>query len=163
MKWAGQPVSTANINDVDIVKILKSYFFTKISRVLSHQDIFRRQQPGSAKLKNWIGSVRMLNQNENIIEISRLGSPPNTCNFTTKIKAQWGHWGLHSTEVAHMLLAQQPQVWFPAFPQKHYRGKIIDVAEINQHPWLEESGQWPENVDRTHLALASGKPVLQKI
>ena len=46
--------------------------------------------------------------------------------------------------------------------QKNFRGKIIDVAEDNQRPWLEESGQWLENVDRTHLDLASGKPVLQK-
>ena len=28
--------------------------------------------------------------------------------------------------------------------------------------WLEESGQWLENVDWIHLVLASGKPVLQK-
>ena len=28
--------------------------------------------------------------------------------------------------------------------------------------WLEESGQLLENVDQTHLFLASGKPVLQK-
>ena len=27
---------------------------------------------------------------------------------------------------------------------------------------LEESGQWLENIDGTHLILASGKPVLQK-
>ena len=27
---------------------------------------------------------------------------------------------------------------------------------------LEESGQWLENAERTHLVLVSGKPVLQK-
>ena len=27
---------------------------------------------------------------------------------------------------------------------------------------LEESGQWLENVDQTHLVMASGKLVLQK-
>ena len=42
------------------------------------------------------------------------------------------------------------------------RGKIIDVAEVNQRRWLQESGPWLENVDRTHLVLASGKPALQK-
>ena len=42
------------------------------------------------------------------------------------------------------------------------RGKVIDVAEVNQWHWLEESGQWLENVDRTHLVLAGGKSVLQK-
>ena len=39
---------------------------------------------------------------------------------------------------------------------------MIDVAEVDQQHWLEESGQWLENVDLTHLVLASGKPVLQK-
>ena len=34
--------------------------------------------------------------------------------------------------------------------------------EVNQRHLLEENGQWLENVDRTHLFLASGKPVLQK-
>ena len=43
-----------------------------------------------------------------------------------------------------------------------YRGKIINVAEVNQQRWLEENGQWLENVDQTHLGLASGKLVLQK-
>ena len=37
---------------------------------------------------------------------------------------------------------------------------IINVVENNQR--LEDSGQWVENVDRTHLVLASGKRVLQK-
>ena len=44
-----------------------------------------------------------------------------------------------------------------------FGGKIIDVAEVNQRPWLEESGQWLENVERTHLVLSSGKPLLQKV
>ena len=30
-------------------------------------------------------------------------------------------------------------------------GKIFDVAEVNKWHWLEERGQWLENVDRTHL------------
>ena len=46
--------------------------------------------------------------------------------------------------------------------QKKFSGKIINVAEVNQRRWLEESGLWLENVDRKHLVLASGKPVLQK-
>ena len=29
--------------------------------------------------------------------------------------------------------------------------------------WFEESGQWLENDDRTHLVLASGKPVQKKL
>ena len=31
---------------------------------------------------------------------------------------------------------------------------MIELAEVNQRGWLEESGQWLENVDRI---LASGK------
>ena len=38
--------------------------------------------------------------------------------------------------------------------------KIVDVAEVNQWCCLEESGQWLENVDQTHLVVASGKLVL---
>ena len=38
----------------------------------------------------------------------------------------------------------------------------FDVAEIYRRHWLEENGQRLGNVDRIHLVLASGKPVLQK-
>ena len=69
--------------------------------------------------------------------------------------------GLNSREVAYLHLTQQPQIGFPVFPI-FFRGKIIDDAEFNQWRWLEESGQWLENVDRTHLVLAISKPVLQK-
>ena len=36
----------------------------------------------------------------------------------------------------------------------------MDVAEVYQ--WIEESGEWLETIDRMHLVLASGKPVLRK-
>ena len=69
--------------------------------------------------------------------------------------------GLHSTKVSHLLLTQQP-----GFDSQHsrifFRGKIIDVAEVNQWRWLEESGQWLENVDQNQLVLARGKSVQQK-
>ena len=39
----------------------------------------------------------------------------------------------------------------------------MDVAEVNQWCWLKKSGQWLENVDRTHLVQGRVKPVLQKI
>ena len=82
--------------------------------------------------------------------------------LTTRIKHLLrGRW-LQSTEVAYLLLTQQPQIRLPVF-QKMFRGNIIDVAEVNQRRWLEESGQWLENVDRTHLVLASGKLVLKKV
>ena len=61
-------------------------------------------------------------------------------------------------------LASRPSL--PGFnsqhSQKFSRGKIVAVAEVNQRRCLEESGLWLENVDRTHLVLASTKPVLQK-
>ena len=46
----------------------------------------------------------------------------------------------------------------PSVPRK----KIVDIAEVNQPGCLVERGQWPENVNRTHLVLASSKLVLQK-
>ena len=68
---------------------------------------------------------------------------------------------LHSTEVAYLLLTQQPQFRLPVFP-KIFRGKIIDVAEVKQWHWLGESGQWFENVDQSLLVLASGKPTTKR-
>ena len=47
-------------------------------------------------------------------------------------------------------------------PKKISEEKIVDVAEVNQWHCLDESGQWLENLDQTHLVLASGKLVLQK-
>ena len=46
--------------------------------------------------------------------------------------------------------------------QKISEEQIIDVAEFNQRRWLEETGQWLENVDQIHPVLANGKPILQK-
>ena len=43
-----------------------------------------------------------------------------------------------------------------------FKEKIISIAEVKQQGWLEESGLLLENVDQTHLVLASGKRVLQK-
>ena len=43
-----------------------------------------------------------------------------------------------------------------------FRGKLFNVAVVNQLRWFEESGQWLKNVDQFHLGLASGKQVLQK-
>ena len=49
----------------------------------------------------------------------------------------------------------------PAFPKISSEEKITDVTEVYQQCCLEESGQPLENVDRTHLDLAGGKPVLK--
>ena len=69
--------------------------------------------------------------------------------------------GKHSTEVLACHPADPGSI--PSVPPKKFRGKIINVAEVNQRRWLEESGQWQENVDQTHLVLVSGKPAQQKI
>ena len=51
---------------------------------------------------------------------------------------------------------------FPSIPEIFSEEKNVDVAEVNQQRCLGENRQWLENVDRTHLVLASGKLVLQK-
>ena len=58
------------------------------------------------------------------------------------------------------ILASHPAApgYIPSFPQK------IQVETISMwlRCWLEKSGQWLGNVDRTHLVMTSGKLVLQK-
>ena len=56
------------------------------------------------------------------------------------------------------ILASHPAApgLIPSIPENFFIGTIIDVAYVNQRPWLEES------VDQNHLVLASGQPVLQK-
>ena len=61
-----------------------------------------------------------------------------------------------------MLPGPPALVSIPTVPEFFSEEKIADVAEVNQWHCLEESGQWLENVDRTHLVLASGKLILQK-
>ena len=43
----------------------------------------------------------------------------------------------------------------PAFPN-FFQMIFFGVAEVYQWRCLEERGQWVENVNRTHLVLASG-------
>ena len=38
----------------------------------------------------------------------------------------------------------------PSIPKIFSEKNIAQVGEVNQWCWLEESGQWLENVDRTH-------------
>ena len=65
--------------------------------------------------------------------------------------------GLHSAEVAFLLLTQRPQVQFLAFLKIGF-----NVGEIFRWHWLEEGEQRLENVNQNHLVLVSGKQVLQK-
>ena len=51
----------------------------------------------------------------------------------------------------------------PSIPKYFSDKTIVDAAEVNQLRYLEESGQWLENVDLNHRALVSGKLVQQKI
>ena len=68
----------------------------------------------------------------------------------------------HSTVVS--ILGSVPTCL--GFDSKHspkkFSGKFVTLANGYIRCNLEESGQWLENVDRTHLVLASGKLVLQK-
>ena len=55
-------------------------------------------------------------------------------------------------------------LWLLGFPYASITElrPIVDVVEVNQRGCLEESEQWSENVDQTHLVLASGKLVLKQ-
>ena len=46
--------------------------------------------------------------------------------------------GVHSTEVEHLLLTQQPGFRIPAVPKNSEEKLTL----VNLRPWLEESGQW---------------------
>ena len=51
----------------------------------------------------------------------------------------------------------------PGFESRHSQFFfIVDVAQANQRHCLEESELRHENVDQTHLVVASGKLVPQK-
>ena len=63
----------------------------------------------------------------------------------------------HSAMVS--ILAYWPSC--PGFDSQLSR-KIVDVAKVNQWRCFEESDQWLENVDQTHLVLASDKLALRK-
>ena len=45
---------------------------------------------------------------------------------------------------------------------KKVEPKIVEIAQVNQQHCIGEREQWLENVNQTHLVLASGKFVLQK-
>ena len=62
---------------------------------------------------------------------------------------------LHSTEVAYLLLTQQPWVRFSLF------SRIFLLTSL-RFMGSEEGGQRLDNVNETHLVLAGGKLVLQK-
>ena len=63
---------------------------------------------------------------------------------------------------AYLLLDLAAPGSIPSVPPKNSEERLINVAEVNQQRCLEEREQWLENVDLTHLVLASGNAVLQK-
>ena len=71
--------------------------------------------------------------------------------------------GILTQWLAHLLPDPAAPALIPNVPKKNSEENFVNVAEVNQWRCLEQSGQWLENVDWTHLALASGKVVLQKV
>ena len=74
-----------------------------------------------------------------------------------------GGGGRIAQRLAYLLPSTPVPGSMPSIPNKISEIKIFNVAEVNQQCCLEESGQWLENVNQTHLVLASGKLVLQNI
>ena len=64
--------------------------------------------------------------------------------------------------LAYLLTYPPAPGLIPTISKKNSEEKIVDAAEVNQQRCLEEIELWLENVDRTHLLLASGKLVLPK-
>ena len=89
--------------------------------------------------------------------IRNFSSP--TQRTMTKVLSAKG--GLHRGNIN----AYQPAALgsISSVPKKILRKKLLLLLEVNQRRWLEENGQWLENVDRTHLVLAGSNPVLQKV
>ena len=64
--------------------------------------------------------------------------------------------------IAYLLLNSAVLGSIFSIPEFFQRNKLVHVAEVNQRHCLEESGQWLENVDRTHQVPYSGELVIQK-
>ena len=65
--------------------------------------------------------------------------------------------------LANLLLELTVLGSIPSITENFGRKNIIHVACVNLWRFFEESGQWLENVDPTHQALACGNPALQKV
>ena len=74
----------------------------------------------------------------------------------------WSGKGSTAQWLAYLILDPAAPGYIPSNPNFFSKEKIVNVAEVNQRRCLEETGQWLENVDRTHLVLASGKLVQHK-
>ena len=93
-------------------------------------------------------------------------SPPSSKSSISSSIWEQGLEGKHfvareqlSTKVAYLVLTQLPWVQFYSFPisQAILEEQLLMSQRSIHWRWLEESGLWFENVDRTNLVLASGK------
>ena len=57
--------------------------------------------------------------------------------------------------VAYLLPYPAAPGLIPSIPPKNSEENIVNVAEVNQRRWFEESEQLLENVDRTHYKKIS--------
>ena len=114
-----------------------------------------RHCPGSGwpqpRSSGWLAGLRQ-SGSEHKLELAffTTGSYKNACkgNFTNLRK-----WGRHYTEVKFALFTQLPWASLSTFP--YIFTHDIDVADISQRRWLEESGHRFDNLDRTHLVRPS--------
>ena len=72
-----------------------------------------------------------------------------------------GH-GLHSTEVAYLILTQQPWDRFSVFPRVFLFMLMRYLDILTALLRTVDTGKRLDNVNQIHLVLASGKIVLQK-
>ena len=71
--------------------------------------------------------------------------------FKTKIRCLMG--GSIAQWLAYLLPYIAALGLIPSIPKNVSEVNIIEVAEVNQWCWLVYSGQWLENVDKTHLVI----------
>ena len=82
------------------------------------------------------------------VHIRALGNGSLTRVLVAKILT-WKRGGSIAQFLVYLLPDPTARGFIPS--KKNSEEKIIDVAEVNQWRWVEESEQWLENVDRTHL------------
>ena len=136
-----------------------------LSQIRSNEEKIQRLGPQSASDvrlgSNWCRFFqRRLKQQEVNFLISI------TLKQNNKLGDKWWQWCWLSWQLSTMvsILASGPSCHrFHSWDSWYFsKEKIVTFAEVNQCRCLEDSGQWLENVDWTHLVQASGKLVIQK-
>ena len=72
------------------------------------------------------------------------------------------HGGIIAQWLAYLLADSAAPCFNTSVPKKFSEEKYKPIAEVNLWRLLKESVEWPENVDQSHLVLASGKLVAGK-